>query len=89
VLSELVLYSNEKSHLENAMDYICDKFGNILSKDSCVAYVKNSQIERGRVVEAFRVGMAFETVRIKSFNGLQQLVVRPANEVMSVILPAT
>jgi len=71
------------------MDYIRDRFGNILSKDSFVAYVMNGQIERGRVIEAFRVGMAFETVRIEPFSGLQKLVVRPANEVMSVILPAT
>ena len=71
------------------MDYIRDRFGNILSKDAIVAYVMNGQIERGRVVEAFRVGMAFETVNIEPFRGLQKLVVRPANEVMSVILPAT
>ena len=71
------------------MDYIRDRFGNILSKDSFVAYVMNGQIEHGRVIEAFRVGMAFETVRIEPFRGLQKLVVRPANEVMSVILPAT
>lgn len=71
------------------MDYIRDRFGNILSKDSIVVYVRNGQIERGRVIEAFRVGMAFETVRIETFKGLQKLVVRPANEVMSVILPAT
>lgn len=71
------------------MDYIRDRFGNILSKDSIVAYVINGQIERGRVIEAFRVGMSFETVNIEPFRGLQKLVVRPANEVMSVILPAT
>ena len=71
------------------MDYIRDRFGNILSKDSFAAYVMNGQIECGRVIEAYRVGMAFETVRIEPFRGLQKLVVRPANEVMSVILPAT
>lgn len=71
------------------MDYIRDRFGNILSKDSYVAYVMNDQIERGRVVEAVRVGMSTEIVRIKAFRGLQQLVIRPAYEVMKVILPAT
>lgn len=71
------------------MDYIRDRFGNILSKDSIVAYVMNGQIERGRVIEAIRVGMSAEIVRIEPFRGLQKLVVRPANEVMSVILPAT
>lgn len=71
------------------MDYIRDRFGNILSKDSFVAYVMNGLIERGRVIEAIRVGMSAEIVRIEAFRGLQQIVVRPANEVMSVILPAT
>lgn len=71
------------------MNHIHDKFGNILNKDSIVTYVKNGQIERGRVIEVFRVGMSFGTVRIEPFSGLQKLVVRPANEVMSVILPAT
>ena len=70
------------------MDYICDRFGNILSEDSIVAYVMNGQVERGRVIEVFRVGMAFETMSIETFRGLQKLVVRPANEVMKVILPA-
>lgn len=71
------------------MDYIRDRFGNILSKDSIVAYVMNGQIERGRVIEAIHVGMSAEIVRIEPFRELQKLVVRPANEVMSVILPAT
>ena len=71
------------------MDYVFDRFGKVIGKDSFVAYVMNGQIERGRVIEAYRVGMAFETVRIEPLRGLQKLVVRPANEVMSVILPAT
>lgn len=71
------------------MDYIRDKFGNILSKDTIVAYVKSSQIERGRVIETVRVGLAFEIVRIDPFKEREPLVSRPANEVMSIILPAT
>lgn len=72
------------------MDYIRDKFGNILSKDSFVAYVKNGLIERGRVVEAVHIGMpSSDIVRIEPFHEHETLVIRPANEVMSVILPAT
>lgn len=72
------------------MDYVRDRFGNILSKDSFVAYVENDLIERGRVIEAIHIGMpSSDIVRIEPFKGLQHLVVKPANEVMSVILPAT
>lgn len=72
------------------MDYIRDRFGNILSKDSFVAYVMNGQIERGCVIEAVRVGMpSSEIVRIEPFHDHELLVTRPANDVMSVILPAT
>lgn len=49
------------------MDYVRDRFGNILSKGSFVAYVKSGQIERGRVIETVRVGLAFEIVRIEPF----------------------
>lgn len=72
------------------MNYIRDRFGNILSKDSFVAYVENGLIERGRVFEAIRIGMpSSEIVRIEPFKEHTLLVVKPANEVMSVILPAT
>ena len=72
------------------MDCIRDKFGKILSKDSFVAYIENGQIECGRVVEALRIGMpSSEIVRIEPFKEHVLLVVKPANEVMSVILPAT
>lgn len=72
------------------MDYIRDRFGNILSKDSIVAYVYNGLIERGRVVEAVRIGMpSSKIVRIEPFHVHMQLITRPANEVMKVLLPAT
>lgn len=72
------------------MNYIRDRFGNILSKDSIVAYVYNGLIERGHVVEAVCVGMSSsEIVRIEPFHEHETLVTRPANEVMKVILPAT
>ena len=72
------------------MDNICDRFGNILSKDSIVAYVKNGLIERGRVVEAFRIGMpSSKIVRIEPFHVYETLITRPANEVMKVLLPAS
>ena len=72
------------------MDYILDRFGNILSKGTIVVYVYNGLIERGRVVEAIHVGMpAFEIVRIEPFHDNTLLAVRPANQVMKVILPAT
>lgn len=68
------------------MDYIRDRFGNILSKDSFVAYVENGLIERGRVVEAIRIGMpSSEIVRIEPFKDPMLRVVKPANEVMFVI----
>ena len=69
------------------MDCIRDRFGNVLSKNSVVAYVMNGQIERGSVVETVRVLYHSDIVRIEPFRGLQTLVVRPANEVMKVILP--
>lgn len=71
---------------------IYDQFGSILSKNDVVAYVEDGKIARGRVVEAIRIGMPeSEIVRIEPFakpnDGL--LIVRPACEVMSIILPAT
>ena len=71
------------------MNIVRDRFGNILRKDSYVAYIQNGLIERGRVVKAFCVGTVVESVEIEQLNGLQKLVVRPANAVMSVMLPAT
>lgn len=72
------------------MNYIRDRFGNILSKDSFVAYVENGLIERGRVFETIRIGMpSSEIVRIEPLKKHTLLVVKPANEVMSIILPAT
>lgn len=74
-------------------NYIRDKFGKILSKDSFVAYVENGLLECGRIVEVIRIGMpASEIVRIeRMFNGSPTglLAVRPAKAVMKVLLPAT
>lgn len=70
-------------------DCIRDKFGNILSKDSFVAYVDGGKIERGRVVEAVRIGMSDKIVRIEPFKDPMLLVIKPAYDVMKVILPAT
>lgn len=72
------------------MNYVRDKFGNILSKNSFVAYVKNGLIERGRVVELVHIGMSLsEFVKIEPLNEYMPIVTKSANEVMSVILPAT
>lgn len=73
------------------MDYIRDRFGNILSKNSFVAYVdEDGLIERGSVVEAVHIGMpASDIVRIEPFKEYTQLVVKPAYDVMKVILPAS
>ena len=71
------------------MDCIFDRFGNVLSKNSVVAYVdENGLIERGYVVEAVRVGMpASNIVRIEPFKEHTQLVVRPTYNVMKIFLP--
>ena len=71
---------------------IYDQFGSILSRNNIVAYVEDGKIARGRVVEVIRIGMPEnEIVRIEPFtkpnDGL--LIVKPACEVMSIILPAT
>ena len=73
------------------MEYIRDRFGNILSKNAVVAYVdEDGLIERGSVVEALSIGMpASEIVRIEPFKEHTLLVVKPAYDVMKVILPAT
>ena len=73
------------------MDYIRDRFGNILRKDSYVAYVYNGLIERGRVIRVIRIGQLSEIVRveIEPFKENAPSVTRPPNQVMSVILPAT
>lgn len=73
------------------MDNILDRFGNILSKNTIVAYVdEDGLIERGCVVEAVHVGMpSSDIVRIEPFKEYTRLVVKPAYDVMSVILPAT
>ena len=75
--------------MEN-INILRDRFGNILSKNTIVAYVENGVIECGSVIEAVRVGMpSSEIVRIEPFENNARLVIKPANEVMSIILPAT
>ena len=71
------------------MDCIFDRFGNVLSKNSVVAYVdEDGLIERGYVVEAVRVGMpASDIVRIEPFKEHTQLVVKPTYNVMKIFLP--
>ena len=73
------------------MDYIRDKFGNILSKGSHVAYIENGAIERGCVFETIGIDKlsSVEHVRIEPFGRYEHLIVKPADEVMKVILPAT
>ena len=72
------------------MNNIRDKFGNILSKNTIVAYVENGVIERGRVIEAIHAGTpSDEFVQIESFENNARLVIKPANKVMSILLPAT
>ena len=76
--------------MENAVNNIRDKFGNILSKNTIVAYVENGVIERGRVIEVIHAGTpSDEFVQIESFENNARLIIKPANKVMSIILPAT
>ena len=66
------------------MDCILDRFGNVLIKNSVVAYVnENGLIERGCVVEA-----SPSTVKIEPFKKHTQLVVKPSYNVMKLFLPA-
>lgn len=71
------------------MDYIIDRFGNVLSKNSVVAYVdEDGLIERGYVVEAVCTGrFSSHAVRIEPFKKHTQLVVKPTYNVMKIFLP--
>lgn len=71
------------------MDCILDRFGNVLSKNSVVAYVdEDGLIERGYVVEAVRTGrFSSDIVRIEPFKQHTQLVVKPTYNVMKIFLP--
>lgn len=70
------------------MSYVRDKFGSILGKDSIVVYIENGEIERGSVVEVIKSGRA-PSVKIEPFKTPTVYVVRSANVVMKVLLPAT
>ena len=71
------------------MDCILDRFGNVLSKNSVVAYVdEDGLIERGCVVEAVRAGrFSSDIVRIEPFKEHTQLIVKPTYNVMKIFLP--
>ena len=71
------------------MDCIFDRFGNVLSKNSVVAYVdEDGLIERGYVVEAVGTGrLSSHIVRIEPFKKHTQLVVKPTYNVMKIFLP--